>query len=117
MAIDLPDLDYMMSLVKDIYSANLEKGELELKIKVIEATITKEATTNEKYFVNGRSPSQAYIDSSYKILGFDGELVPLRKKLAELDAHIFRLRGELELNKTIIDIWRTQAANERTSFG
>jgi hypothetical protein len=113
MDIELPDIDKMMNLIDEIYNNSVEKGRLEILIKVKESEVTRVAQTDEKYFQNGKPPSQTFVDNAYKYTGFDGDILELRLKLVEAESSLYKSRNELDLDKILIDIWRTQAANER----
>jgi hypothetical protein len=47
------------------------------------------------------------------VTGFDGELLKKREQLAELESELEYLRMRYELDKIVIDVWRTQSANKR----
>jgi hypothetical protein len=113
--IDLPDVEDMMGTIDEIYAASLRKTSLEVELKFQETLISKEANSNEKYFKAGKPLSQSTINSTYTYGGFEGELIPKRKELAEVTARVEFLKNKLELMKEMIGIWRTQQASERTS--
>jgi len=103
----------MFDLIDEIGSLAKRSMELELELKLGEAKVTLTATSDTKYFQNGKSPSQTFIDSSWKITGFDGELIPLREELIGCEWKMEVAKGRLDLLKKMIEIWRTQSANER----
>lgn len=113
--IQLPDIEEMMQIVDDIYELSLRKTALEVDLSFAETLISREASTNEKYFRNGKAPSQSSIKDTWFYGGFDGELVPRRRELGEISAKIDMLKNKLTLLRDMIEIWRTQSANERTS--
>lgn len=115
-SIELPDFDEMMDLVEKITDLSKKKTLLEIRIKVEEANVTKTMTEDEKYYVKGKPPTQTYIDNSLKHTGFDGEILEMRNELAEVSADLERAKKMFELSKLIIDVWRTESANERTVF-
>ena len=83
--IELPDFDDLFKLADEISNKDREIALLRIEIKYEESKITKEATTNEEYFVNGKPPSQTYIDNAWKYTGFNDELIEKRNHLAELE--------------------------------
>lgn len=110
---NVPDFERMASLIEEIYELSQNKMFLDLDIKFREAEIVKEATTDSKYFVNGKTPSMDYIKSSLMIVGLNGELVEKRTALAKVTASLEKAKNVLQLNKDILDVWRTEQANER----
>lgn len=115
--ISLPDLQIVVDTIEKVYKLNLERGKIELYLKLSESDITKQAVNNKAYWVSDKPPSQAFIDSAYKPSGFSGELEEKRYRLIEIDAELSKYKSLLDFYRTIIDIWRTQSANERLSFG
>lgn len=111
--IELPDFEKLQVLIDRIQKLSLEKSLTEIKIKSMEAEITKTATSTETFFVNGKPPSMEYIKSVYLYTGFDNELVEQRKLLAEIYAELEYARLSLELLKDMIDVWRSEQANQR----
>jgi hypothetical protein len=116
MAIDLPDFDDLQGQIEDIGKLAQQKAELEIAIKCRESEITREATTDTKYFTGGKAPSQAFIDNAFKYTGFADELIPTRQSLAITEAQLEVARKTFDLMKAKIDVWRTQVANERASI-
>lgn len=115
--IELPDIEKMFESIELIRGLTLQKSVLELKISDGESKVTREAYANPKYEVKGRPPSMEFLKKTYLFAGFDGELIPLRSELAEIEANLDREKLKLDLNKKLFDVWRTQSANERdTSF-
>lgn len=113
--IKLPDFDDMLKSIDNIYELMKRKSLLDIEIKLQEANVTAEATSNEKYFQNNKPPSQTYIDNSWKYTGFDNELIPLRKELAEVTAKLEFEKMRYYFYSNIIDVWRTQEANKRVA--
>ena len=111
--IELPEMEEMFSIVDAIHELNMEKASIDIDIKLTESQINQIVTSDERYYVGGKPPSQAYIDNTYKYRGLDGELVEKRRKLSTAVAEIERLRSRLDLYKQMIEIWRTQEASER----
>jgi len=111
--IELPDLVDIGKLAEKIKELSELVGLLGLQIKIEETNINREAISNEKYFVNGKSPSQAYIDSTFKTTGFSGELVPLREQLIKRESELELCKMQYRFLLLMIDLWRTQEASER----
>ena len=111
--IDLPDFESMYKIVEEIRDKTLAHGILKAEIEEAESVITRTATENEEYFVGGKPPSQAHIQRAYFPTGFDGELLEKRKALAKLDTDVEYLKMRLDLDKLVIDVWRTESANKR----
>lgn len=111
--IELPNLEEYGELINKIseYSSLVSAKEILIKIK--EAEIVQEAISNIKYFQNNKPPSQSFIDSTFKYTGFEGELIPLRKELGDLEAKLEYYKLRYRYLSTLIEIWRTQEANNR----
>jgi hypothetical protein len=107
--VELPDPEEMLKLVDEIYEITKKIGVLKLKIKLGESEVVLKA--NE--FSNGKPPSMSFLQASYLVTGLNNELVPLREKLSELESELEHKKNKLEMYKLIVDIWRTQSANER----
>jgi len=105
--VDLPDVDQLQELVEEIYKVSREIAKLKLEIKVREAEIVRNSYSDEKKI------SMSYIQNSLVVTGINNELVPLRARLAELETKCDYYKHKYEMLKMIIDIWRTQSANER----
>jgi len=114
--VELPDFEEIANTIKKIRELSIERSLVDLGIKAKEAEINIEATRNTEHFVNKKPPSQEYIKNSWRITGFDGELMKPRKHLASLYAELEYNRLRLAMLNTLVDIWRTQSANERISL-
>ena len=109
----LPDFDDMMKVSDEIGDLLLAKLKLEAEIKSKEAETILKVTTDEKYFVGGKPPSMSFADSTYKVTGLAGELIPMRESLAETTANLEKKKIQYDVYKNLLDMWRTLAANER----
>lgn len=115
-SVELPDFNDMMKLVEEISNLSKRKTLLDITVKVKEAEVTREMTTDEKYFVKGKPPTQAFIDNSWKYVGFNNETLKVREELVEVSANLELAKNKFQLYRIMIDIWRTESANERTVF-
>jgi hypothetical protein len=113
--INPPDFEDVMEIVERIRELSLQEAILSNKIKFMESDITAEATENEKYFVNGKPPSMTYINSTYKVTGFDGELKKLRNDLAQIQSELEYRKNLFSVKKDMLEVWRTESANQRAS--
>jgi len=113
MEISLPEQDEIANVINKINSLALEVTALEYELEVKEAEIVREATLNEKYFIKEKSQPQEFIKNSWKITGFNGELVELRKLYNFKNTELENAKRSLKLIEMLIDIWRTSSANER----
>ena len=114
--VELPDFEEIASTIKKIREISIKKSLLDLEIKAKEATVNIKATIDTEYFVNKKPPSQEYIKNSWRVTGFSGELIGLRKRLATLYADLEYNRLRLAMLNTLVEVWRTQSANERISL-
>ncbi len=112
---DLPDFNSMAEIVEKIRLLSYKKIVLENKIKSKEATIVKDALTKEEHFPNGKVPSMVFITSTYLFTGFKGELLPLREELAQTVSDLEHSKLTFRVFEDMIEVWRTQSANERRS--
>ena len=111
--IDVPDLDEQLDLIEKIKEVSLAKSMLELSLKDKEAQVVVAMTSEEKYFVNGKKPAMNFIKSTAAFTGINGELIPLRKKLAELEIELEFLKNSFYIYKDMVHVWRTLSANQR----
>lgn len=112
-AVNLPDMEQLYSIVEDIAQLTMKRNVLEVELKSEESRIVIEATTNQERFVGGKPPSMAFIDSTWKYGGFNNELLPSRKALAEVEASLDRAKLLFEFYKMLVDVYRTESANSR----
>lgn len=110
---NLPDYDDMIKVSNEIGQLMLDKMKLDIQIKGIEATTVKEVVTNSLYYIGGKPPSMNFIEDTYKFTGINGELLPMREKLAEIISDLEKKKVQFEAYKNLLDMWRTLAANER----
>lgn len=111
--IQLPDFDDLFELNEKISELNKRKLYLDLDIKLGEAEVTKKAMLDDTYLVKGKPPSMEFIKNSYLLTGFEGELIPLRKEFAEVYSELDMQKMKLQLYRDLIDLYRTESANER----
>lgn len=112
---NIPDYDKFMELTVEISKLQYKKLSLETLIKSKEADNFKTVSTDERFFQNGKPPSSTFIENAYKFSGIDGSLIPLRLELAEVTAKLEQKRLEMDVYKTMVDIWRTLSSTERAS--
>jgi len=111
----IPDFDELIKLTQEISQLMYEKLTLDNEIKEWEAHTFKTATTDEQYFQGGKPPAVNYIDNTYKFRGLNGEIMPLRIKLAEVIAKLEGKKSLMDVYKTMIEVWRTLCSNQRTA--
>jgi len=109
----IPDFEEFMLLTDQITALQLRKLVLESNIKIGESNVFKEASTNELYFQGGKPPAVSYIENTFKFTGLTGELVSLRQELAIVTAEFEGKKQQLDVYKTMIEIWRTLCSNQR----
>lgn len=113
--IELPDFDDMFAIAERISELTLKKISLSTMIELAQADVVKRATTDTSYFVNGKTPSMDYIKNSWMVTGFNNELVETRIELANVISGLEKAKLEFQIYQDMIDLYRTQAANERAS--
>lgn len=109
----VPDYDTFMELIETIKQLMFRKMSLESQIKDGEAQVFQVVNSNEKYFQGGKPPSVAYIDNMYKYRGINGELIPIREELVKVIAELEGRKLQMDIYKTMIDVWRTLCSNQR----
>ena len=109
----IPEFSEFIKLTDNIRELSFRKLVLEKDIKTMEADVFKKAVTDEKYFINGKSPAISYIENAYKHTGFDGEILPLREELAKVSSDLDHEKLSLEIYKQMLEVWRTLSANTR----
>jgi len=111
--IELPDFDDLFSLNERISDLSRKKLQLDLQLKLAEADITKKSMLDEDYYVKGKPPSMEFVKNSFLLTGFHGELIPIRKELIDVITELDMQKIKLQLYRDLIDVYRTESANER----
>lgn len=117
--VDLPDFDDLINLAKEIGDIKIELEIDKNRFELLLAEITEITSSDEQYFINGKAPSMAYTEANYHKLGYD-EIS--KQRLNEVKERIARNTGLLkqkqlmmDIYRDMIDVWRTQSANERNA--
>jgi len=111
--VDLPDFEKVQKLVEEIYLLSVEISKLKLELKFNEAEIISTLTNNPDYFIHGKPMSMTQIQATYALTGLHNELNEKREKLLMLENKLNYKEKQYELYKLLVDLWRTQSANER----
>ena len=111
----IPDFDEFNKLAEEISALMLQKLSLEAKVKDGESNVFRVTSTDEKYFQGGKPPSVAYVENTYKYPGFDGGLMSIRNQLAQVTADLELKKLQMDVYKTMVDVWRTLSSNSRTA--
>ncbi len=111
----LPDFDDLMQLAGKISEISFKRIQLENEIKKGEADVFKRVFSDPSLWRDGKTPTISFIESTYKFTGVQNELLPLRNSLALITAELEKLRLQMEVYKQMLEVWRTQSANERAS--
>ena len=111
---DLPDFEDMYNTISEIKDLTFKKLSLDIQIKDEEAKITRQAIGNSEYFDSkGKPPTMSHIKHMWLHTGFKGELLIKRNKYATVLADLEYKKLKFNLDKALIDVWRTQSANAR----
>ena len=111
----IPDFEDFLSLADEIGELSFKKMKLENIIKGKEAQVVTLVSIDSGYFVNGKPPSMAYIEATYRYTGVDGKLLEERNKLADITAMLEKRKLQLSVYKDMLDVWRTLSANSRST--
>lgn len=118
--VELPDFNDMMALADKIGDGKKKLLVLETELDNLLAQITEHVTKHSGFWINNKPPSNVHIKDTYHLLGYNEET---KKQLAELRQRISEAKGDLEKDKLLfnvyqemINVWRTQSANERGAF-
>lgn len=111
----IPDFEEFMQLARDIAKLLYEKMVLEARIKDGESKVFREASSRAEFMQNGKPPTTAFIDNTFKYPGLNGELLPLRLELAKVSAILEEKKLQMDIYKSMLDVWRTLSSNERSS--
>lgn len=114
--LELPDFDDMMTIIKSIASLSKDVAMLKLQIALEESKIVTDCTTNSAYWIGGKTPSMSLIESTYKITGFKGELIPKRSRLIEISSELDELRMVFQLMRDKISLYQSESANKRAGL-
>ncbi len=118
--VELPDFDDMIKLASKIGNEKTQIMLAEAKLELELAMITNTVTINKKYWVNGKSPTNAHIKDTYHQLGLNDEtrelLYTLRNEIATLTGELKEDEALFKVYQEMINVWRTQSANERGAY-
>lgn len=113
----LPDFNDMDTVSKAITASKLRADSVKLNLETKIAECVRLAYTSRDYWVNGKPPTQSYIDSVVKVLGNTPEdalmisALRLEYSNAVRDAEI---NGNLlETMRNRVQIFQTMSANKR----
>jgi len=109
----MPDFDDFRKLSEEIRDLMYQKLSLDAQIKAGESEVFKALLL--KPTESGKPLAVNAIENLYKFPGINGELLPLRAKLAEASSQLEAKRLLFDVYKTMIDVWRTMSSNERGS--
>lgn len=109
----LPTFEELSDLVETIVSLHARKSILDVEIRDAESKVYREATFNPDNFIGGKPPSMTFIENAWKYNGIDGEIGGLRREIADVVTQLDAAKLRLDIYKMVIDIWRTNSANER----
>lgn len=113
----LPDFDTMDEIAKAIAAAKLKADSLKLSWETKVAECVKSAYTDKDCWVNGKPPTQSYIDNVVKVLGNspqDADLINslrIEYRSAVRDAEVNS--SLLETMRNRIQVFQTMSANRR----
>jgi hypothetical protein len=118
--VELPDFDDMIALATKIGKSKIELTISKNTLDVVLASITKKVTSDPIYWMSGKPPSNAHIQDSYHVLGTSDEertqIFKLKDTIANLDGNLKTDEMIFDVYRELINVWRTQSANERSAF-
>ena len=116
-----PDVDKVYQVIDTIKEIGLKKTLLDLEIKFKESEVVRTVTNDPTYFVAdakgiGKPPAMNFVEVTFLRTGINGELIPLRIEYANLCSEYDQAKMMLDALKMQADLWRTEAANQRTAI-
>lgn len=117
MPVNLPDFDNMDELARRAAAAKTQVKALEDLRDMLSATFIRMAVEDQTYWINNKSPNSTMLARVFAKVGCTKEHYQQLKQLSE---QIAAAHGEYELAneklktcRNIVDIYRTQRADER----
>lgn len=114
--VEVPDFEEMARITDTIRDLDIKEKKLSLLIKTKESEVVMTVMTNPMYYQGGKSPSMAFIESTYKHSGLTGELVKIREEYAEVVSNLNYAKMLLEMNRLKISMYQTESANQRAAI-
>jgi len=114
MAVTAPDFDEYFNIVNEIRKLMLEVLNLEIDIKTLESSTLHQGYTNPKWYVDDKPLPVTMLDKGVRYTGFENEILPLRKKLAEVETDLEYYKNKLKVYHDMVEVYRTESANERS---
>lgn len=111
----IPDYSELIDLSVEISALMYKKLVLDSQIKEGEAIVFRTASSDAKFFQGGKPPSVSFIDNTLRHTGINGELLLLRLDLAKVISDLEGKKIQMDIYKTMIDVWRTLCSNNRTA--
>lgn len=112
---NVPDFDDMFRLASVISELQVKVMNTELSIEEEIDKITREVTTNTKYFVNGKAPSMEFVKTTYHTSGANGEILSLRRRLIDEQSALDLAKRQFEVMRNMVTMYVTDSANKRAS--
>ena len=109
----LPTFEDYMHLAEEIKNLYVEKMKLENELKRAEALNFQAVMTDPKYFKQGKPVAVSYYENAYKFTGLELDLMTFRSRLAELVAELDNKRNQFDIYKTMHDLYKTLAYQEK----
>lgn len=120
MPVNLPDFDSMDELARRAAAAKTQVKALEDLRDMLSATFIRMAVEDHAYWINNKSPNSTMLARVFAKVGCTKEHYQQLKQLGE---QIAAAHGEYELAteklktcRNIVDIYRTQRADERRAY-
>ncbi len=118
--IELPDFNDLIQMADDIADA---KRRLAFNKAILDdrlAQITEAVLVKEQYWTKDKAPSMAQIKATYHIRGRDEDerkwLMEHRIQIANDEAFIKNKEMIYNIQRDLIDVWRTHRADQRGAF-
>lgn len=109
----LPDFEDLFEISDKIRDLAIAKSALSLQIEEAEKMVVVKATTDETYFKGGKPPSMEFIKTTYMVTGFNDEILPLRREIGKVAAELEHSKIDLQIYLAMLDVYRTESANQR----
>lgn len=116
----LPDFNDMTAVASASNTARLQLHRAKQELDTFIAECVRQAYTNNLYWVNGKPPTQTYIDRVVSVVGNTAEdaqnIQRLSQAISELQKDVDEGRATLTTMRDQVNVFQTLSANKRAGI-